>query len=60
MAKQRLPDRTLVYLHFSSIFSGANAQVRKSKKIHQLLNKYKASIKILTKEFITAAITVIA
>ena len=51
MAQQRSPDGRLVYLHCSSIFSGANAQVRKVKKISQLLQKHKASIKILTKEF---------
>ena len=51
MDKQRSADGRLVYLHCSSIFSGANAQVRKVKKIIQLLEKHKASIKILTQEF---------
>ncbi|KAK4691661.1 hypothetical protein P7C71_g5383, partial [Lecanoromycetidae sp. Uapishka_2] len=51
MAKQPSPDGRLVYLHCSSIFSGANAQIRRAKKISQLLQKHKASIKILTKEF---------
>lgn len=60
MAKQRSPDGRLVYLHCSSIFSGANAQVRKVKKISQLLEKHKASIKILTKEFTLPAIAAIA
>ncbi|KAL8795421.1 MAG: hypothetical protein Q9182_007539 [Xanthomendoza sp. 2 TL-2023] len=60
MAKQRSPDGRLVYLHCSSIFSGANAQVRRVKKVSQLLEKHKASIKILTKEFTLPAIAAIA
>lgn len=60
MAKQRSPDGRLVYLHCSSIFSGANAQVRRVKKISQLLEKHKASIKILTKEFTLPAVAAIA
>jgi len=60
MAKQRSPDGRLVYLHCSSIFSGANAQVRRVKKVSQLLKKHKASIKILTTEFTLPAIAAIA
>ena len=60
MAKQSSPDKRLVYLHCSSIFSGANAQVRRVKKVSQLLNKHKGSIKILTKEYTLPAIAVIA
>lgn len=60
MAKQSSPDKRLVYLHCSSIFSGANAQVRKAKKVSQLLAKHKGSIKILTKEYTLPAIAVIA
>ena len=60
MAKQHCPDQRLVYLHCSSIFSGANAQVRKAKKIAQLLGKHKASIKILTKEFTLQAVAAVA
>lgn len=60
MAKQRSPDGRLVYLHCSSIFSGANAHVRRVKKISQLLEQHKASIKILTKEFTLPAIAAIA
>ena len=60
MAKQHLPDQRLVYLHCSSIFSGANAHVRKAKKIAQLLGKHKASIKILTKEFTLPAVAAVA
>lgn len=60
MAQQRSPDGRLVYLHCSSIFSGANAQVRKAKKISQLLNKHKAAIKILTKEFSLTAVAAVA
>ncbi|KAL9622826.1 MAG: hypothetical protein Q9204_007995, partial [Flavoplaca sp. TL-2023a] len=60
MAKQRSPDGRLVYLHCSSIFSGANAQVRKVKKVSQLLEKHKASIKILTKEFTLPAVAAVA
>ncbi len=60
MAKQPSPDRRLVYLHCSSIFSGANAQVRRPKAVSRLLQQHKASIKILTKEFTLPAITAIA
>lgn len=60
MAKQRTPDGRLVYLHCSSIFSGANAQVRKKKKISQLLQQHQASIRILTKEYTLPAIAAIA
>lgn len=60
MPNQRSPDGRLVYLHCSSIFSGADAQVRKAKKVSQLLEKHKASIKILTKEFTLPAIAVVA
>lgn len=60
MAKQRSPDQRLVYLHCSSIFSGAHAQVRKAKKISQLLTEHKASIKILTQEFTLPAIAAVA
>jgi len=60
MAKQRSPDGRLVYLHCASIFSGASGQVRRVKKISQLLEKHKTSIKILTKEFTLPAIAAIA
>ena len=60
MANQRYPDGRLVYLHCSSIFSGSNAHVRKAKTISRLLEKHKASIKILTKEFTLSAIGAIA
>lgn len=60
MAKQSSPDSRLVYLHCSSIFSGANALVRRIKKVSQLLEKHKASIKILTKEYTLPAIAVVA
>ena len=60
MAQERSPDGRLVYLHCSSIFSGANAQVRKAKKISQLLETHKASIKILTEEFSLPAIAAVA
>ena len=60
MAQKRSPDGRLVYLHCSSIFSGANAHVRKPKKISQLLETHKASIKILTEEFSLPAIAAVA
>ena len=59
MANQRSPDGRLVYLHCSSIFRGANAQVRKLKKIVQLLQQHKASIEILTREFSLPAIAAV-
>lgn len=60
MAKQLSPDGRLVYLHCSSIFYGANALVRRERKVSQLLEKHKASIKILTKEFTLPAIAAVA
>ena len=61
MAKQQpSPDKRLVYLHCSSIFSGANAKVRKPKAISRLLEQHKASIKILTKESTLPAIAAAA
>ncbi|KAL8756018.1 MAG: hypothetical protein Q9199_003223 [Rusavskia elegans] len=60
MGQQHSPDSRLVYLHCSSIFSGANAQVRRPKKISQLLQKHNAAIKILTKEFSLPAVAAVA
>ncbi|MCJ1400112.1 hypothetical protein MMC11_003315 [Xylographa trunciseda] len=60
MVNQRSPDGRLVYLHCSSIFSGGNAHVRRAKKVVQLLEKHKTSIKILTNEFTIAAIAAVA
>ncbi|KAL8634052.1 hypothetical protein Q9189_000298 [Teloschistes chrysophthalmus] len=60
MSEKRFPDSRLVYLHCSSIFSGAHAQFRKQKIISQCLKKHKASIKILTEEFTLPAIAAVA
>ena len=60
MSKQPSPDKRLVYLHCSSIFSGANAKVRRPRKISQLLGQHKASIKILTNESTLPAIAAVA
>ena len=60
MAKQRSPDGRLVYLHCSSIFSRPNTHVRRAKKISQLLEKHKPSIKVLTKEFSLPAVAAVA
>ena len=60
MPKQPSPDSRLVYLHCSSIFSGANAQVRRPKAVTRLLEQRKESIKILTKEFPLPAIAATA
>jgi hypothetical protein len=58
MAK-RSPAQRSVYLHCSSIFSGANAQIRRPKKISQILSQHRKSIKILTNEFPLDAIAVV-
>ena len=60
MPKQPSPDSRLIYLHCSSIFSGANAQVRRPKAVTRLLEQRKESIKILTKEFSLPAIAATA
>ena len=49
-----------VYLHCSSIFSGANTHVRKVKKIPQLLEKHKVFIIIFTQGFTLSAVAAIA
>ena len=60
MVHQRTPDGRLVYLHCSSIFKGAQAQIRKAKKISELLEKHRGSIKILTNEFPLSTIATVA
>ena len=60
MPKQLSPDRKLIYLHCSSIFSGANAQVRRRKVVIRLLEQHQASIKMLTKKFTLPAIAAVA
>lgn len=60
MAKQRFSDGRLIYLHCSSIFYGANALVRRGKKVFQFFEKHKAFIKILTNEFTLSAIAAVA
>ncbi|KAL8815309.1 MAG: hypothetical protein Q9223_005540 [Gallowayella weberi] len=60
MAKQPSPDGRLVYLHCSAIFSGSNAKIRKAKKVVQLLEEHRASIKILTNESSLPAIAAVA
>ncbi len=54
------PDQRVVYLHCRSIFSGADAQVRRQKKVRQLLARKNASISTLTHEFSLDAICIIA
>lgn len=56
----RLPDQRLVYLHCSSIFKGPNAQIRRQKKVTEVISKHKKSIEILTKEFPLDAIATVA
>ncbi len=55
-----LPDQRLVYLHCSSIFNGANAQIRRLKKVTQILSEHRNSIKVLTNEFPLNAIAAVA
>ncbi|KAI9875856.1 MAG: hypothetical protein M1830_007897 [Pleopsidium flavum] len=54
------PDKRLVYLHCRSIFSGTNAQLRRPRKVRQLLTKRKESVKILTYEFPLDAVCAVA
>lgn len=54
------PDKRVVYLHCRPIFSGADAQLRRQKKVRQLLTRKKASISTLTHEFSIDAICIIA
>ena len=59
VADQPCPDKKLVYLHCSPIFSGANAKVRRPKKIYQLLEQHKVSITIPPKYFTLPAIATV-
>ncbi|KAL8644377.1 MAG: hypothetical protein Q9210_007287, partial [Variospora velana] len=56
MAAPHLPDEKLVYLYCSSIFSGANAQIRRLKVVTQRLQEHKASIRTLENNFPLTAI----
>ncbi|KAI4265783.1 MAG: hypothetical protein L6R35_007041, partial [Caloplaca aegaea] len=56
MVAAQVPDEKLVYLYCSSIFSGANAQIRRLKVVTQRLQKYKASIRTLENDFPLTAI----
>ena len=56
----RIPDERLVYFYCSSIFTGTNAEVRKLKKVTQILLKHKASIKGFIDEFGLENISVVA
>ncbi len=56
----RIPEERLVYLHCSFIFTGTNAEVRKLKKITQILLKHKASIRNFLDEFGLGNVSVVA
>ena len=56
----RIPEERLVYLHCSSIFTGTDAEVRKLKKVTQILLKHKASIRGLIDEFGLENVSVVA
>ncbi|KAL2037307.1 hypothetical protein N7G274_009996 [Stereocaulon virgatum] len=45
------PDEQLVYLHCSSIFTGADAEVRKLKNVTKVLLRHNLSIEGLTDKF---------
>ena len=46
-----IPEERLVYFHCSSIFTGTNAEVRKLKKVREILLKHRASIGSFIDEF---------
>jgi len=50
MTKEQAPRRS-VYLHCSSIFTGANVRVRKKKSVRKLLERNKHSFRALTNEY---------
>lgn len=54
-----LPDGKLVYLYCSSIFNGENAKIRKSRKVVQLLEDHKHSIRLLENQFSMQAIAAV-
>lgn len=56
----RPPDGRLVYLHCASIFKGSNAQLRRPKKVLQVLEGEKKSIKVLTRDFSLQDIALVA
>ena len=55
-----LPEERLVYSHCSSIFTGTNAEVRKLKKVRQILLDHKASIRGFLDEFGLEDVSVVA
>ena len=56
----RLPEERLVYSHCSSIFTGTKAEVRKLKKVRQILLDHKASIRGFLDEFGLENVSVVA
>ena len=50
MAKEQAPRKS-VYLHCSSVFTGSNARVRKTKSVRKLVEKNKHSFGALTHEY---------
>lgn len=56
----RIPNQRLVYLHCASVFKGDRAQIRKLKKVTEVLTRYRKSIKTLTNEFSLATIAPVA
>lgn len=56
----RIPEERLVYLYCSSIFTGTNAEVRKLKKVTQILLKHEASIRGFIDEFGLENVSVVA
>ena len=55
----RIPEEKLVYFYCRSIFTGTNAEVRKLKKVRQLL-KHKASIRGFIDEYGLENVSVVA
>ena len=56
----RTPEERLVYFYCSSIFTGTNAEVRKLKKVTQILLNHKASIRGFIDEFGLENVSVVA
>ena len=56
----RIPEEKLVYFYCRSIFTGTNAEVRKLKKVTQILLKHKASIRGFIDEYGLENVSVVA
>ena len=59
MANQMIPDEERVYIQYFALFQGNNAQIRKQKKIEDVLKGYHGALGTLTNDFSRRSIATI-